>query len=97
MMNLLHNDCGLDYARSLPLKYVRALIVKGWGRRNKQVAWELYLTQYPKMNSETFIPFSEFYDPDEQPKKQDNRTAEEILAEVKGILDGYGGEKNRSI
>lgn len=72
----------------LPIGVIRELIIGAWKRKDKENAWQLYVNVYPTMNNETYISFQDFY----APKKVDVRTEEEILSEVKDIIDMFGGE-----
>lgn len=42
---------------------------------------------YPKMTEETFIPFEEFYN--NRTTKIEDKSEEEILEDVKGIIDTF--------
>ena len=80
----------------LPIKNITRLILKANDKQIENSAWELYLTVYPYMNKETFIPFEDFYNPGQI--KTEDKTEEEILSEVKEILDSFsGGDENRDI
>ena len=70
----------------LPIKKITNLIIGAWNRKDEDRAWSLYVSTYQNMTSDTFMTFDEFYNP-KKAQKQDNRSAEEILEEVKGILE----------
>lgn len=53
-------------------------------KKEENRAWDMWLTLYPKMNSETFIPFNEFYKKHTEPTKSESK--EEILLKVFDII-----------
>lgn len=68
------------------IRNITELLAGAWNRKDENRAWSLYVSTYPNMTSETFMTFDEFYNP-EKAQKQDSRSAEEILEEVKEILE----------
>lgn len=81
----------------LPVKHIARLLDKASDKQAENTAWELYVSVYPKMTKETFVPFEKFYNPGKI-QKEEVKTEEEILTNVKKILDSFnGGEKNRNI
>lgn len=63
------------------------LIVKAIEKRDEERAWQLYLTKYPYMTEEDYIPFDTFYNPNRG--KEESKSAEDILEEVKKLLDSH--------
>jgi len=63
-------------------EFVR-LINKSLEKREERKAWEMWLTLYPKMTKENFMPFSEFFNM--QKKSISKRPKEDILEEVERI------------
>ena len=89
-MQLLHSFYSLDYILKLPIKNITRLLIKAREKQEEDMAWDVYLILYQNMNEETFISFDDFYKR-RIPVKQEVRekTEEEILKEVKGILDTF--------
>jgi len=53
--------------------------------------WEMWLTRYPYMTKDNFVPFSQYYNEQLRPKKISTRPAEDILrdAEItKRLIEG---------
>lgn len=68
-----------------------SLILKSIKEKEKQKAWEIWLTLYPHMTKDTFIPFSKFYKETTEIKPEISpRTAQEILNEAKEIRKKLG-------
>lgn len=65
------------------------LIVKAFEKRAEDRAWQLYLTKYPNMTAENFMPFEEFYNPKKVHVEEEQKSAEEILSGVKEMMDSY--------
>jgi len=70
----------------MPLEDGLEMILKAIKEREKDKAWQLYLTVYPNMEEKTFKPFEEFYSPQESPKVDNSKSVDEILEDVKNIL-----------
>lgn len=64
------------------------LIAKAREKEVEEKAWDLYLAKYTMMDEESYVPFDEFYKP-KQPIE--NKTAEEILNDVKETLNTFKG------
>lgn len=62
------------------------MIVKAYEKQAEEKAWSMYLTLYPNMDEKNFVPFDRYYNPNRG--KQETKTKEEILLEVKSLLDG---------
>ena len=63
-------------------EFVR-LINKSLEKREERKAWEMWLTLYPNMTKENFMPFSEFFRMQKEPISK--RPKEDILEEVERI------------
>lgn len=87
-LHYLHSDYSFSYVLSLPIKNVVKLLTKSLERHQEEKAWQMYLTKYPQMDEENYIPFREFYKPQQ---KTEVKSSEEILEEVKGTLDTFKG------
>lgn len=59
------------------------IISKAYEKYGEGKAWEMWISLYPHMKKENFIPFSEFYKQQIEPISI--RPTEEILAEVEEI------------
>lgn len=70
------------------------LINKALEKKEENRYWEMWLTLYPNMNKENFMPFSEFFI--KQTKPISKRPKEDILEEVEriraSIREKKGGE-----
>ena len=64
------------------------LIIKAYQEKEKEKAWQVYLTVYPKMTEETFVSFDDWME-EMISRKESNESVEEILVGVKDILDSY--------
>lgn len=57
-------------------------------KKREEKAYQLYTSIYPNMTTETYIPFEDFYKPEKQGEEtEDVRTVEDILNDVKDVLD----------
>lgn len=61
------------------------IIRKAVEKHQEEKAWQLYLMRYQNMTEDTYVSFDKFYNPNRE--EVENKTAEEILAEVKNLLD----------
>lgn len=64
------------------------LIAKAREKELEEKAWDLYKQKYALMDEKSYIPFTEWYKP-QQP--QEEQSTEEILKEVKNTLDVFKG------
>lgn len=76
----------------LPLRNITRLLIKAKEKEDRKEAWDLYVAVYPNMNKETYIPFDEVYQPGKRVKTVE-KTEEEILKDVKEILDTFNERK----
>lgn len=94
---LLFRYANMEYILNLEISEGILLINKAFEKREEQEAWDMWLTKYPNMDEETFIPFSEFCDIVTgrnivtKPKEEILREAEEIERKSqakRGEIDG---------
>lgn len=64
---------------SLDIEDFVGLAAKAIDNREEAKAWDMWLTRYPYMTQENYIPFNQFYQKQSQPIS--NRSDEEILKE----------------
>ena len=67
----------------MPLSFGCKVIFRELEKKKERKAWEMWLTLYPKMTKENFMPFSEFFDKQKNPISQ--RPKEDILEEAERI------------
>jgi hypothetical protein len=79
----LHGFYDFNYVYKLPYTHLSRLLKKAREKREKQKAWDMWLTKYQHMDEKTFLPFSEFYRKLTQPIS--TRATEDILNEVEEI------------
>lgn len=70
------------------------LIQKAIEKQAEERAFQLYVACYPWMTEKDFIPFEEFYKPHSK-VVTNNQTADEIILEVKNIMDNFTFERSR--
>ena len=68
---------------SLEIDDFISLIAKSFEKKEERKSWEMWLTLYPNMTKENFMPFSEFFNMQKQ--KISKRPKEDILDEVERI------------
>jgi hypothetical protein len=78
----------MDYILTLEFEDFISLIVRAYREREREKAWQMWLSLYPNMDKKTFIPFSEFYK--EQTEPVSRRPKEEILSEAEAIRKKLG-------
>ena len=69
------------------------IIAKALEEVEKERAWEMWLTEYPNMNADNFISFSDYHKLQTTPiKKMEKRSEQEKLNEIEMIRKKfYGG------
>jgi len=72
----------------LPIRNITRLLIKAAIKENENKVWDLYVAVYPKMDKETYMTFGEF----KRPVIKDEKTEEEILIDVKDIINTFNGE-----
>jgi hypothetical protein len=85
---LLHSYYNFDYVLGLDLKRITRLLVKAKLKEDENFARKMYISIYPNMTKETYIPFEKFYERKEKKKKK-KQTQEEILEDIKNIMDAF--------
>lgn len=81
----------MDYVLNLNYADGISLINKGLEKANEENAFRIWLTIYPNMTKDNFIPFDEFYNP--KPKTISKKSAEEMLRESMEIRNRLGQKK----
>ena len=66
------------------------LIAKAREKREEEKAFQLYTARFTYMDQESYIPFEEFYKP--QQEVAENKSTEEILQEVRETLNTFKGK-----
>lgn len=80
---LLSANYQMDHINKMPLSFGCKVIFRELEKKEESKAWEMWLTLYPKMNNENFMPFSEYLRKLKNPISQ--RPKEDILAEAEAI------------
>ena len=81
---LLFRYSNMEYILNLDIIEGILLINKAFEKREERKAWDMWLTLYPNMDKETFMPFSEFHEMLTE-KNISMKTKEEILSECEEI------------
>ena len=81
--SLLSANYQMDHIGKMPLSFGCKVIFHELEKREERKAWEMWLTLYPKMTKENFMPFSEFFKMQKQTISK--RPKEDILDEVERI------------
>lgn len=63
-----------------------SLIIKGMEKQAEERAFKLYVSKYAMMDEKTYIPFEKFY---QKPSEVEVKPVDEILSDVKDILNNY--------
>ena len=91
---LLSANYQMDHINKMPLSFGCKVIFRELEKKEERKAWEMWLTLYPNMNKENFMPFSEFFRMQKEPISK--RPKEDILEEVErireSVRDKEGGE-----
>lgn len=67
------------------------LINKAAEKRSEQKEWEMWISIYPNMDKNTFVPFEKFRSK-AQPQKQNNLTSQEILEKADELMRYHQGK-----
>lgn len=73
----------------MPVEDGIELIITAFEKRTEEKSWQMYLMCYQHMTKETFKPFEEFYQPRRVNEVENNQSVEEILNDVKTILNKF--------
>lgn len=65
------------------------MIAQIYEKQREERSFSLYATQYPNMTEENFIQFEEFYKPRKKQEVVEVKTAEEILKDVREMMDSH--------
>lgn len=70
------------------------MITQIYEKQKEERYFTLYATQYPNMTKDNFIQFEEFYKPQKKHEVVEEKTAEQIIKEVREMLNSHsvGGE-----
>jgi hypothetical protein len=80
---ILSKSFDINHIMTMPFDFVIRAIKHAVERQNEQRSWEQWLTVYPHMTKENFVPFNEFY---EMSKGEvDQRSTHDLLSELEGI------------
>lgn len=63
------------------------MLLKAIEKRNEDRAFQMYLMQYQHMTEKTYKSFEEFYNPQKITESDETKSVNEILEEVKNILN----------
>ena len=84
---LLHSFYSFDYILRLPIKNIPRLIIKAINKKTENLLIQRWITNY-----ETEMSFDEFKDKIMSSNITDNKTDEEVLTEVKDIINTFNKE-----
>lgn len=62
------------------------MLIEAFRLEQESRAWDLYLINYSRMDKDNFVPFDKFYNP---VGNESDKTEDEILTDVKGMLDNF--------
>lgn len=76
------------------IRQIGRLLTEAFKKNSEEKAYQLYTSIYPNMTKETFIPFEKWYVPQKKQSTVEEKTSEQILAEVREIMNSHsvGGE-----
>lgn len=60
-LHILHSDYDFNFVKNLPYKRIVDLLIKARERKNKNEAWDMWLSRYPNMTKDNFESFSDYY------------------------------------
>ena len=81
--SLLSANYDINHIGKMPLSFGCKVIFRELEKKEERKAWEMWLTLYPKMTKENFMPFSKFFNMQKQTISK--RPKEDILEEVERI------------
>lgn len=76
---------------SLPLEKGIGLINICIEKELKSKLWEMWLTKYPQMTKENYVPFEEFYNKSLSSKPKEYMKSDDILKMANKIAEKVGG------
>lgn len=71
----------------MPIEDGIEIIIKAFEKQVEYRVYQLYVAQYPYMNEENYKTFEEWYQPRKVNEIENNQSVEEILDDVKTILN----------
>lgn len=83
-MNRYHD---MEYFNKQPIKIGISLINKAIEKREEQRAWGMWISKYPYMTKDSFVPFSQFYNQQTHTHTVSKRSTEDILREAEDIRE----------
>ena len=88
ILDLLMTRYDMTYYNKMPLKLGVQLIYKAILERERAKAWQIWLTVYPLMTKQNFVPFSEYFTATmEDFKPQKHASTKEIISIAMQIED----------
>ena len=75
--------------KNLPIKFGIKMLYHALDKEIESKAWGMWLTKYPDMDKNTFVPFSKFYD-DMKPKQISKKDTKTMIEEAKQIRKSLG-------
>jgi len=98
---LLSRYQNIDFVYNLPWQDGIKLINKAIEKTVEHKDWEVWLSVYPNMTEETFVPFGKFKERKPEKPKKPKQTAEEMIAKAEelrkihqGIHEGVNNNGN---
>ena len=73
----------MEYFNKLNLSVGVKLIHKAFEDIDRQRAWDVWVSAYPYMDKNNYVPFEKFYKPNDYSTKTDHKSTDELLALVK--------------
>jgi len=76
------------------IRQIGRLLAEANKKSNEEKAYQLYVAVYPNYTKETFMPFDKFYTPQKKQGVVEEKTSEQILADVRAMMNSHsvGGE-----
>lgn len=81
----------MSFVMSLPIDDFVQLIAKAIEKQEESKAWDMWLTKYPNMTKDTYVPFKQFFQTQKQPISK--RPKEDILKEAERIREAIKSRK----
>jgi hypothetical protein len=90
----LHSFYDFQHIKNLRITLITRLLKKAAEKQDEKRIWQMWLSQYPYMTKDTFVPYSEFLDEIKRPVMS-IRPAAEILKEVQEIREKMQSPERR--
>lgn len=91
---LLNRYNNIDFINNLSFDDGIKLIFKAHEKREEDKAFALYTARFVTMDKESFMEFKEFYNPKINKNVESDKPIDDILSEVKEILDNFKKERS---